>query len=135
MSLSPSVQQSQTTLAQFAGMESPSLATSTQQEEVKAALLALAQVTDYQMFGILAETCDQAVAALRVYTQAFGYEMPATWQPIAGPTYLKFNPNLGSCHTDRYTGDHRGVLISFQSATEEEMTQIYGHFPLDLFAA
>ncbi|WP_299484738.1 DUF1824 family protein [Acaryochloris sp. IP29b_bin.137] len=132
MPLSPTVQQSQSTLAQFSMLDAPPMAVD-EREQVKTALLALAQATDYQMFGILAETCDQAIAALRAYTQAFGYSMPQTWQPIVGPTYLKFNPNLGSCYTDGYTGDHRGVLIAFQSATEEAINQTYGHFPLDLF--
>lgn len=134
MPLSPTVQQSQTTLAQFAGLASPALSTADEREQVKTALLSLAKATDYQMFGILAATCDQAITTLIAYTQAFGYEMPTTWQPITGPTYLKFNPNLGSCYTDGYTGDHRGVLVSFQSATEEAMNQTYGHFPLDLFS-
>lgn len=135
MSVSTTIQQSQATLAGFTGFQSPPLATSAEQEPIKTALLALAQATDYQMFGILAETCDQAIATLQAYIQAFGYDMPTSWQSVEGPTYLKFNPNLGSCYTDGYTGDHRGVLISYQSAVDETMNQTYGHFPLDLFAS
>lgn len=134
MPLSPTVQQSQTLLEPFAGLESPPLSTADEQAQIKAALLTLAAATDYQMFGILADSCDQAIATLMAYAQAFGYEMPTTWQPITGPTYLKFNPNLGSCYTDGYVGEHRGVLVSFQSETDEALTQTYGHFPVDLFA-
>lgn len=135
MSLSSTVQQSQTALAKFAALDPPPISTTEEREQAKAALLALAQVTDYQMFGILAETCNQAIAALTAYTHAFSYEMPTGWQPITGPTYLKFNPNLGSCYTDDYVGNHRGVLISFQSESEEIINQTYGHFPLDLFSS
>ncbi len=127
------VQQSQAALDRFTGVESPPLPTAADKEPVQAALLALAKLTDYQMFGILAASCDQGIAALRAYAQAFGYEMPSSWQPVEGPTYIKFNPNLGSCHTDSYTGEHRGVLVSYQSAADENLNQIYGHFPLDLF--
>lgn len=129
------IQQSQAALTGFIGIESPPLSTPAEREQAKTALLALAEAVDYQMFGILAETCDQAIETLRTYAQAFGYDMPGTWQPVEGPTYLKFNPKLGSCHTDGYTGIHRGVLVSYQSATDETMNQTYGHFPLDLFAA
>ncbi|ABW25639.1 DUF1824 family protein [Acaryochloris marina] len=134
MSPSPTVQQSQAALAKFAALDPPPITTAEEREQAKTDLLALAQATDYQMFGILAETCDQAIAALTAYSQAFGYEMPTNWQPITGPTYLKFNPNLGSCYTDNYVGNHRGVLISFQSESEEIINQTYGHFPLDLFS-
>ncbi|KAI9130631.1 DUF1824 family protein [Acaryochloris sp. CCMEE 5410] len=134
MSPSPTVQQSQAALAKFAALDPPPITTTEEREQAKTDLLALAQATDYQMFGILAETCDQAIAALTGYSQAFGYEMPTNWQPITGPTYLKFNPNLGSCYTDNYVGNHRGVLISFQSESEEIINQTYGHFPLDLFS-
>lgn len=135
MSTPTSIQTAQSTLASFAGIQPPPLTTPAEQDQVKAALLALAEVADYQMFGILAETCEQAITTLQAYTQSFGYDMPTSWQPVEGPTYLKFNPNLGSCYTDSYTGEHRGVLISYQSAVDETMNQTYGHFPLDLFLA
>lgn len=129
------VQQAQAALANFAGIESPPLQTPAAKEQVKTALLSLAQAADYQMFGILAESCDQGMAALQAYAQAFGCDLPSSWQPVDGPTYIKFNPNLGSCHTDGYTGEHRGVLVSYQSERNETINQTYGHFPLDLFSS
>ncbi|HEY9658957.1 MAG TPA: DUF1824 family protein [Allocoleopsis sp.] len=47
---------------------------------------------------------------------------------------MKFNPNASSCYADSYTGEHRGVLVSCQSA-DDGINEMYGHLPLDLFLA
>jgi hypothetical protein len=127
------IQQAQAALASFAGLQSLPLASPAARETVKAALLTLAETADYQMFGILADSFDQGMTSLQAYAQAFGYELPAHGEPVAGSVYIKFNPNLGSYYINSYTQEHRGVLISYQSATNETINQTYGHFPLDLF--
>ncbi|NJN38559.1 MAG: DUF1824 family protein [Acaryochloridaceae cyanobacterium CSU_3_4] len=128
------IQQAQAALASFAGIQSPPLDAPAAREAVKAALLTLAEAADYQMFGILADGFDQGMATLQAYAQAFGYELPTYEQePVAGSVYIKFNPNLGSYYISSYTQEHRGVLVSYQSAINETINQTYGHFPLDLF--
>ncbi|NJK41191.1 MAG: DUF1824 family protein [Acaryochloridaceae cyanobacterium SU_2_1] len=125
--------QAQEILAPFSGLHSPPLLEVAEADQVRAALLQLAEGTDYQMFGILADHYDQGVTALHAYCQAFGYDRPDPGARITGPIYLKFNANRQSCYIDSYTEEHRGVLIAYQSLEDEQLNQTYGHFPLNLF--
>lgn len=105
-----------------------------QRDRIRQALLTVAQHSDYQIFGVCADSLDQGKAALQQYTNALGYAPELNFPPIEGSVYLKFNPKSGLCYADSYTGEHRGVLVSYQSADEDGVNEMFGHLPLDLFA-
>ena len=68
------------------------------------------------------------------YIQALGYKFTPEVPPVEGPIYIKYNPKLRSCHSDTYVGDHRGVLVSCQSEYDDDVNELFGHLPLELFA-
>jgi len=101
---------------------------------VRQALLLVTRLSDYQMFGICADTVAQGLAALKSYLPALGYNIDeVTVDSIEGPTYIKFNSKTGLCYASPYPGSHRGVLVSCQSALSNGINETYGHLPLDLF--
>lgn len=104
-----------------------------EKQRVREALLLVASHSDYQMIGVLAASAPEGLAALRAYLRALGYGVDPNPTAIAGSVYLKFNPRSGRCYMDPYSGEHRGVLVSCQSAYEGGITEMYGHLPLDLF--
>jgi hypothetical protein len=101
---------------------------------VRQALHLVASCSDYQIFGICADSVSQGLAALESYTQALGY-LPESFQvnPVEGPAYIKFNPKTGLCYAETYSGQHRGVLVSCQSPISGSINDLYGHLPLNLF--
>jgi Domain of unknown function (DUF1824) len=109
---------------------------------VRQAVLVVADHSDYQILGICADGVAAAEAALTGYGRSLGYDLSpllplAQHNPaaasITGPLYVKYNPKLGRCHVDRYIGEHRGVLVSCQSAYDGDINETFGHLPLDLF--
>ncbi len=100
---------------------------------VRQALRLVAEHSDYQIFGICADTGDQATVALKAYLTALGYTTMPTITAGHDPVYLKFNPKTDRCHVAPYTGTHRGVLVSCQSAYDQGINETFGHLPLDLF--
>jgi hypothetical protein len=111
--------------------------TSIYSEEQKAilreALLFLKVHTDYQIFGVCADSLVQGTAALEAYTRAFAYTLPPIHSDWDGSVYIKFNPNRNLFHTSPYSGEYKGVLVSYQSDYSDGHNGTYGHFPLDLF--
>jgi uncharacterized protein with PIN domain len=111
-------------------------------EAVRQAVLLVASQSDYQMLGVCADTLEQGIGALATYGRALGYEpnlelgatLAVSAKPQEGAVYIKFNPNSAQCYASPYDGEHRGVLISCQSAEETDVNEMYGHLPLDLFA-
>ncbi|MBD2154644.1 DUF1824 family protein [Leptolyngbya sp. FACHB-16] len=103
--------------------------------QVQAALQLVAQHSDYQMLGVCADSLTQAQSALRAYATALGYAPDLAVEAPAGPVYLKFNSRSNRCYADGYPGQHRGVLVSCQSADADGINQMYGHLPLNLFSA
>lgn len=103
-------------------------------DALRHALLLVARQADYHMIGVCADTLEQGVQSLIHYGQALGYAIAPPAEAIEGPVYLKFNPKSGSCYADSYTGQHRGVLVSCQSAYETGINDMFGHLPLDLFS-
>ena len=89
--------------------------------------------SDYQLFGILADDYEQAIAALKDYATAFEHPVPDSPEKLDGPIYLKYNPGTKLCYCDTYKGEHRGVLVSFQSDFEDGVNEMFGHFPVDLY--
>lgn len=113
----------------------PSLSfTPTERSQLRQALLQVAERSDYQMLGVCADSLQQGLPALQTYATALGYDVDCQLEAIDGPVYLKFNPKAGSCYASPYVGEHRGVLVSCQSADETGINEMYGHLPLDLFA-
>jgi hypothetical protein len=100
---------------------------------VRQSLLLVADRSDFQIFGICADSTTQATATLYSYLHALGYDYRPEVAPTEGPVYIKFNPKTGRCHTDSYSGTHRGVLISCQSAYDGDVNETFGHLPLDLW--
>jgi Domain of unknown function (DUF1824) len=101
------------------------------------ALQALQAATDYQMFGVCAESQASGLDGLQSYAQHFGYEIPAAMVAelplINGSVYIKFNPRSQRLYIDVYNGSYRGILISFQSDLADGYSGTHGHFPLGLF--
>ncbi|CAN1208748.1 hypothetical protein TUMEXPCC7403_00905 [Tumidithrix helvetica PCC 7403] len=110
---------------------------SAEPEIVRKALLSLATASDYQIFGVCADSQAQGRMALEAYAKAFGYEVPPTIGDASHHSeygiYIKFNPRTNRCHEDVYSGKYRGVLVSYQSDFADGLSGTYGHFPLDLF--
>jgi hypothetical protein len=100
---------------------------------LRQALLLMVRHSDYQMLGICADAIAPAQQALETYAKALGYSPKFSPTAIEGAVYLKFNPKSGKCYADSYTGSHRGVLVSCQSADESDINDTFGHLPLDLF--
>jgi hypothetical protein len=100
---------------------------------IRQALQLVANQSDYQLLGICADTFAEGYQALETYAEALGYARTFSLEPIAGPVYIKFNPKSGLCYVDSYIGEHRGVLVSCQSAYDAGINDMYGHLPLDLF--
>lgn len=127
------VQDAHLRLKQFDCLK-PSLSIApTERSQLRQSLLQVAERSDYQMLGVCADSLKQGQPALQTYANALGYDVDCQLEAIDGPVYLKFNPKAGSCYASPYVGEHRGVLISCQSADEAGINEMYGHLPLDLF--
>ncbi|MBD2437777.1 DUF1824 family protein [Nostoc sp. FACHB-110] len=101
---------------------------------VRQSLILITKLSDYQILGICADTAAEALLAMKTYSRALGYGVPADLPTTEGPVYIKLNGKNGLCYLDSYAGHHRGVLVSCQSYDERGINEMYGHLPLDLFA-
>lgn len=99
---------------------------------IREAISQVVELSDYQIFGICAETAKEGIQALSSYADAIGYDVPEIPE-IAGQVYIKFNPTMRRSQIEPYIGKHRGVLLSCQSAYEDGVNETFGHLPLDLF--
>lgn len=102
-------------------------------QRLRESLLTLNGHADFHIFGICADNIQQGYTALAEYSQAMGDDMDVECPAWNGPVYIKYNTKTGLFHVDGYQGTHRGVLVSFQSAYDHGVNDLYGHFPLDLF--
>lgn len=100
---------------------------------IRLALLWAVDHSDYQIFGICADSIEQGKQALNSYLMALGYVEPKMVEAGSGATYIKYNPKTGRCHAEPYMGKHRGVLVSCQSADADDVNETFGHLPIDLF--
>jgi Domain of unknown function (DUF1824) len=108
-----------------------------QRMTLRRALLLLKTHADYQIFGVCADSLEQGIKALQEYIHAFEYAIAPVSNTQEGAVYIKFNPNRSLFHVAPYSGEFKGVLISYQSednGSNEGHNGTYGHFPLDLFA-
>lgn len=120
-------------LVVFNGLQPKQIHSDIEAQQVRAAVLCLAQESDYQILGVLADTFDQGWQALISYTEALGAALPEPLQSITGPVYFKYNFESGRCHVERYNGEDRGVLVSYHSDIDGQPNDMYGHLPWDLF--
>ncbi|MBC1240259.1 DUF1824 family protein [Nostoc sp. 2RC] len=104
-----------------------------EKESIRNALILMANLADYEILGICADTAEEGILAMKTYSLAFGYEPPSNLPTPEGPVYIKLNGKNGLCYLDSYAGHHRGVLVSCQSFNEGGINEMYGHLPLDLF--
>ena len=105
-------------------------------EELRNSILLITKLSTSQNLGICADNFEQGFVALKNYTAAFGYQINLKKDNATKNSegiYLKFSSQKMSYYSDEYTGEYRGVLISFQSE-DDLVAGTYGHFPLDLFA-
>ncbi|NEQ38602.1 MAG: DUF1824 family protein [Okeania sp. SIO3I5] len=104
---------------------------------IRAAILLLANLSDYQMLGICANSTTEALYTLGSYLEGLGYNTTlmneSNLNSIPGSVYLKFNGMKESYIVEPYIGKYRGVLVSCQSAEEKGINGTYGYLPLDLF--
>ncbi|RCJ25466.1 hypothetical protein A6S26_17000 [Nostoc sp. ATCC 43529] len=104
-----------------------------EKDVIRNALILMANLADYEILGICADTAEEGILAMKTYSLAFGYEPPSNLPTPEGPVYIKLNGKNGLCYVDSYPGHHRGVLVSCQSFNEGGINEMYGHLPLDLF--
>jgi hypothetical protein len=129
-----SLEAAQQLLRQFTNALGASAVSSTDYPAIREALQAVAARSDYQIFGLCADNLVQGIASLEQYLVALGYEAPVVvWGDRPGTVYLKYNPNTQRHWVDGYVGSHRGVLVSCQSAYDDDINETFGHLPLDLF--
>ena len=127
------VQEAQALLKPFNCLEGKTVNSESEKASLRQALLLLCKFSDYQILGICADTAAQGLSTLKKYSEALGYQPNLDLPSVDGPVYLKFNPKTGLCYVESYIGVHRGVLVSYQSAYEGRVNEMYGHLPLDLF--
>ena len=90
---------------------------------------------DWFTIGIMAQSADEAVNALR------NLEKKQNWPAHrllsrpeqAGPVFLKANQVSGHAHARIEYGLGEGILISGHSSDESQMTTTWGPLPLDFF--
>jgi hypothetical protein len=109
-------------------------ATLERRSQISEALDYLTNQSDYHIFGICANTTDEALRVLQNYAAHFRYELLESNLPaIADGVYIKYNPRSRRYHSDNYKGAYRGVLISFHTDFTDGYSGTHGHFPLDLY--
>lgn len=111
--------------------------------QVKQSLQFLVEQSDFQTFGVCADSAQASEAALNSYLTGLGYgnlaesdiniEAPADLDPTQTAVFMKYNLRNGKCYQEPYTGTARGVLITCHGAPQDELNSTYGHFPLNLF--
>ncbi len=104
-------------------------------EQVRVDLRLFNDLSDYQTLGICAGDLSTGKSAMESFLKALGVSVSLDLPEKNGAVFLKFNTLKGSWYLDDYTGDSRGVLVTFH-ATEPEVAELigtYGPFPFDLF--
>ncbi|MBE9060613.1 DUF1824 family protein [cf. Phormidesmis sp. LEGE 11477] len=106
-----------------------------QRQAIRADLLWLNEISEYQTLGICAGTIAAAEAALKGYVAALSQPINVDLPDQTGAVFLKFNTLKNAWYVDDYIGSARGVLITYHTSEPElaEVNGTYGYFPLDLF--
>jgi hypothetical protein len=101
--------------------------------KIREALLLVVELSDYQILGVCADTAIEGIRSLQSYLDALSYDFASDIRSLDGVIYIKYNPKTGRAHMEPYIGEHRGVLVSCQSAYDHDVNETFGHLPLDLF--
>ena len=107
-----------------------------QKGAVRSALLWLNEMSEYQTIGICSESIAEAEPALKGYVAALSapinVDLPTEQ---TGAVFLKFNTLKNAWYLDGYSGESRGVLVTYHTteAGMDDVNGTYGPFPLDLF--
>jgi len=123
------------TLIRLSLQTQPADLTNTQKEAVREALLWLNENSEYQTIGICAESLTEAESALKGYVAALSQPIQVDIPAQAGAVFLKFNTLKNAWYIDGYSGEARGVLVTYHTSEpeEDEVNGTYGPFPLTLF--
>ncbi|HSM82677.1 MAG TPA: DUF1824 family protein [Nodosilinea sp.] len=123
-------------LGQFSCLTTPPALAAAEADQVRQDLRYFSAWSDYQTLGICADSLAQGQQALEAFLAALGVDLSLDLPPREGAIYLKFNTLKGAWYLDDYSGQSRGVLITFHAAAPEaaELVGTYGPFPFDLFA-
>lgn len=123
-------------LMQFSLSQTPADVSDDQKQSIRDALRWLNDISEYQTLGICADSIAEAESALKGYvaalSQPINVDLPTEQ---TGTVFLKFNTLKNAWYLDGYSGDSRGVLVTYHT-TEEGMDDVngtYGPFPFDLF--
>ena len=106
-----------------------------QKQTVKTALLWLNEQSEYQTLGICADSLSEAEAALKGYVAALSQPIQVDIPAQDGAVFLKFNTLKNAWYVDGYSGESRGVLVTYHTSEPalDDVNGTYGPFPLDLF--
>ncbi len=123
------------TLVKSTWETTPALLSAEQRQTICADLLWLNEMSEYQTLGICADSIAEAQAALKGYVAALSQPVNVDLPKQAGAVYLKFNTLKNAWYLDSYSGESRGVLVTYHTSEPEldEVNGTYGPFPLDLF--
>lgn len=115
--------------------QTPESLSSTQKQSVRSALLWLNDISDYQTLGICADSVSTAELALKSYVAALSQPINVDLPTAPGAVFLKFNTLKNAWYLDSYSGNSRGVLVTYHTseADMDDVNGTYGPFPLDLF--
>ena len=122
-------------LSQFSCLTTPPQLSGEDTTQLRTDLGSFNEWSDYQTLGICADTLDEGKQALESFLAALGVSASLDLPAREGAIYLKFNTLKGAWYLDDYSGQSRGVLITFHTSEPElaELSGTYGPFPFDLF--
>ncbi len=122
-------------LIQLSLVHKPTELSPEQTDSVRSALLWLNEMSEYQTLGICASTLSEAETALKGYIAALSQPINVDIPPQEGAVFLKFNTLKNAWYLDGYSGESRGVLVTYHTSEPEQddVNGTYGPFPLDLF--
>ncbi|MFH7243598.1 MAG: DUF1824 family protein [Spirulina sp.] len=124
-------------LNQFSCLRTPPELSPAERDQVCQDLATFNDLSDYQTLGICAGSLTEAKTAMEAFLKALGVTVNLDLPAREGAVYLKFNTLKGAWYLDDYSGQSRGVLITFHSSEPEyeELVGTYGPFSFNLFDA
>ncbi len=116
-------------------LHAPAELSDSQAQAIRSALLWLNDISEYQTLGVCAGSLADAEAAVKGYVAALSQPINVDIPAQDGAVFLKFNTLKNAWYVDGYSGDSRGVLVTYHTSEPEldDVNGTYGPFPLDLF--
>ena len=123
-------------LVMLSMVHKPTNLSATQAEDIRSALLWLNEMSEYQTLGICAGALPDAEVALKGYIAALSQPINVDIPTQEGAVFLKFNTLKNAWYLDGYSGESRGVLVTYHTSEPDldDVNGTYGPFPLDLFS-